>query len=264
MTSLEWDKVENRYFQAGLDRGVLYPPIGSGIPWNGLTKVEEDLGDESAQGFYIDGVKYMDAQTMSDYTASMNAFTYPDEFLEFEGIQQLGRGLYVDGQSVKQFGLSYRTGIGNAVNPDLGYRIHILYNLTATPDDKEFNTQGGDSDIIEFGWNITALSEPIVGYRPTAHAIIDSRWMTPQLLKELEGILYGDDTQDAQLPPLADLMAMLLEWHLIEIVDNGDGTWTATTQYDDLITMTDPTTFAIDQIDVTYLDADTYVISTTD
>lgn len=262
MAQIVWDQVGQRYFETGVDRGVLYLPDGSGVVWNGLTGVEEDLADEISSPIFIDGVKYYDYQSIPDYKATLRAFTYPDEFQQFEGIQSIGTGLFAGEQPIQTFGLSYRTRVGNDLDGvDHGYRIHLVYNLVAVPSTHSYATIDATEAASEFSWTISGVPEELEGYRPTAHVILDTRYLPPYLVESIEGTLYGDSNSDPYLPPLSELAPMILDWALITITDNGNGTWTAEGP-DDLITMLESTIFQITEATATYLDADTYTIET--
>lgn len=259
MASLEWDQTGSRFYESGVDRGVLYLSDGNGVCWNGLISVTEKSSRNVDSSIYFDGVKYADVLTTGEFAASLVAYTYPDEFLEFEGILDAGNGLFIVNQQSGRFSLSYRTKIGNDVDGDsLGYKIHLLYNLTAVPSDKNYQTFPGQP--IEFEWDITSIPSKIPGFQPTAHIILDTRSMSPLLLQDLERTLYGTEFVDAQLPSISTLVSFIGEWVIIRITDNLDGTWTATGP-DELITMLDATTFQIIQANAVYLDADTYMVS---
>lgn len=260
MTTLVWDEAGSRFYESGVDRGVLYLQEGNGVPWNGLLAVNEDPPATDASPVYFDGVKYADVLALGEFSGSLKAFTYPDEFLEFEGILEVGNGLFVTNQHPRRFSLSYRTKIGNDLDIDKGYKIHILYNLLAVPSQKSYETQTEDINVIEFEWTITSIPDRVVGFEPTSHLILDTRLMGPLLLKDIEDSLYGNEFNDAKLPPISTLTAFIGEWVIIRITDNNDGTWTATGP-DNLITMLDATTFQIIQANAEYLDEDTYRIS---
>lgn len=262
MPRLIWNESGTRFYESGVDRGVLYLPNGSGVPWNGLTSVDES-GTDATEPVHFDGVKTVDIPLIGEYEGTLQAYTYPDEFLEFEGIASQGNGLYVDNQASMRFGLSYRTQVGNDIDgADHGYKIHIVYNLMAVPASPSYQTLSEQQSATDFSWSIAAVPEWVSGYRPTAHVVLDSRDLNPFLLRDLERILYGDANVNASLPPLSELVDFVSNWSLIEITDNGDGTWTAEGP-DELVTMTDATTFEIDQVVATYLNNDTYEVSTT-
>lgn len=262
MTRLRWDMAGRRVYESGVNQGVLYLD-GVAVPWTGLTNVVEGFAGDDSEPYYIDGVKYLDSQKIGDYTAVIKAFTYPPEFEEYQGVDSITDGMTLDGQPIKPFHFSYRTMIGSDTQ-ELGshYKIHIVYNLVATIDIPAYNSRGEAPSILEFSWKVFAMAKPIGAFRPTAHVVIDSRYMNPYLLKSLETMLYGDDTLDAQLPEIDDLVEYVGNWDMVEIRDNGDGTWTATGP-SDFVYMLDPTTFQIDGIPVYWVDSDTYRISTT-
>jgi len=197
MTKLIWDKIEGRIYETGVDHGVLYIPSApgrydNGVAWNGLISVTEEFGDDKSKPNYFDGVKYLDSYVNGDFSAILVAFTYPDEFLEFEGMGHLGNGFLVDDQTPKVFGLSYRTLIGSELEgTDKGYKIHLLYNLTAVPSSLSYETRGDSIEAIDFSWKIDSVPENVSNYRPTAHAILDSRYLQSDLLEIIENILYG-------------------------------------------------------------------------
>lgn len=205
MTALVWDGVGDRVYETGVDKGVLYLSDGRGVPWNGLTAVE-DRTVATVTPLYWDGVKYNDIFTVGDFAGSLKAYTYPDEFMEFEGIQEVDNGLFVTGQTPKTFGLSYRTRIGNDLSSNLGYKIHILTNLTAVPSTKAFRTNSRTMSAVEFEWNLTAVPVHIPGYRPTPHLMFDTSKSSPEMIADVEAMLYGSDTTDPQLPPLENLV----------------------------------------------------------
>lgn len=258
MTRLLWDQSGTRFYEDGVDRGVLYLPDGSGIPWNGLTSVTESVNGASASPVYFDGVKFADILVLGNYGATLRSYTYPDEFLQFEGVQDGGNGLFIGNQQPERFGLSYRTRINND-NFDDGYKIHVVYNLRATPSDKSYQTLSPDNGPIEFEWTVTSTPIELPGYRPTAHLIFDTRQMGELLVKDIEDALYGDGSNDARLPSISTLTSFVGEWVIIRIVENIDGTWTATGP-SNLISMLDATTFQIIQANAVYLDVNTYSI----
>ncbi len=259
-----WDNIGDRVYETGLDQGVLYLPDDSAVPWNGLTSIIEQSNKESSPVYY-DGKKINDLVVLGDFAGSMSALTYPDEFLEIEGLASTRRGVLFGDQRPKIFSLSYRTKIGNDLEGDVaGYKIHIIYNVTAIPSEKTYASIMADPTIAEFTWNITAVPEEISGFYPTAHIILNSRDLDPWLLEDLEDTLYGSSTADAILIPMSELISYINEWYRIKIFDNGDGTWTATSKRNETIT-TDiiEQLFTISQANVIYLNSTTYEISDT-
>lgn len=263
MSVLVWDQVGDRQYETGLDRGVLYLPDGSGVPWNGLISIVESF-DKEVNSIYYDGMKINDLVTLGEFSATMTAVTYPDEFLEFEGLAQANTGIYIGDQQPKPFSLSYRTRIGNDVDGDnAGYKLHVVYNLTAIPHDKSYLSVTGDFSMSEFEWGITSVPVEVPGFRPTAHVIINSLEIDPTALIALEQMLYGSSTSAASLISLNDLINYVYSLLLVRIVDNGDGTWTAIARDDSYISYLSTDLFQIVNVNATYLDADTYQISDT-
>jgi len=258
-----WDQIGERIYQTGLDRGVLYLDDGTAVPWNGLTSVEEESNSEIKE-FYLNGVKFLQNAIPSDFSAKLKAFTYPEEFEAVNGVVEVEPGMFYHDQPLKSFNLSYRTKIGNDIDGiEHGYKIHLLYNLLANPDNYSFETIGKDAQPSEFSWALTGTPPAATGYRPTVHISIDSRKADPATLQLLEGILYGSDTSDPRFPTLDEVSGFFGSLGSLVIVDNGDGTWTAIDSSNDYITMLDDTTFQIDNADAEYIDATTYQITTT-
>lgn len=261
MTQIVWDQAGERIYEAGVDRCVLYTPNHGALPWNGIISVNENVDGNGSTPVYFDGLKIAEARSPGDYSGTIRAYTFPDEFLDLEGVVDAGNGLRLGNQQPQRFGLSYRTKIGNDIEGnDFAYKIHILYNLLAVPSTKTFLTESNDPAAIQFEWNISAIPERVAGYRPTAHIIFDTREMDPLFLRDIENTLHGTVGTDAQLPPISTLVSFASSWVIIRITDNFDGTWTATGP-DNLITMLDGETFQIIQANAIYLDADTYMIS---
>ena len=260
MPKLVWNNPGTRYFESGLDRGVLYVPYGPSVPWNGLLGVEQTFDEENEETLYFDGVKYGDISGTGDFSATLRAYTYPDEFLEFEGIQEVEDGLLIDNQIPKRFHLSYRSSVGSDLDSDLGYKIHILYNLTATSSQKNYQSRSSDLELVEFEWLITGVPSEVPGYQPSSHIILDSRYMNGFLLDTIEEILYGNENTDSKLPSLSWIVHFIENWAYFDVVDHLNGTFSVTGP-DQYFTMHDETFFEIDGLDPIYLDADTYQIS---
>lgn len=225
MSALEWDKVGDRRFEAGVDRGVLYLP-DKAVVWNGLRGVDESPNVES-KAFYQDGIKYLDVKVLGEYNAMLKAYTYPDEFDQMLGVANDGKGLFIHDQRPKPFGLCYRTRIGNDVDGvDHGYRLHLLYNLMAAPTSTSFDTAESNIAPVEFSWALSSTPQALTGFRPTAHLSVRSTDLDPGYLEYIESILYGSELADPYLPTMAEMFDLIA--NRVIIVDNGDGTWTAT------------------------------------
>jgi hypothetical protein len=263
MTTISWDGIGERYYENGVSQGVFYGEDGVGVPWNGLTFVEESRVD-STEPLYIDGLKFGDLVTLGDFEGKMKAFTYPDEFLAYEGVLEAEVGVYLTRQPKGRFGLSWKTEINNDLGQSIGYKLHILYNLLAIPAEKTYETLSLDNEPIEFEWDISAFPEEIDNFRPTAYMVIDSRKIDPFLLLDIEGLIYGTSETDPILPNMNGLITFIMNWGRFIITDNGDGTWTATTPLDGFIEMLDETTFEITVDTAVYLDPETYEISSSE
>lgn len=260
MAAIVWNDLSTRRFETGIDRGVFYPIDDCGVPWHGLTGIEENPSS-SSEAVYFDGVKFNDIVTLGEYTATVKAITYPDEFMECEGILEDQSGVYIHDQPQGRFGMSYRTMEGDVTGAMPYYKIHLLWNLTAVPTTKVFDTISEDFNLTEFQWTIAAIPEDIEGYRPTAHIVLDSRKLDPWLLQDIEDIIYGDEEDCPRLPSLKDFTTFVRKWNRFIVTDNGDGTWTASTSRDDgVIVMTDDTTFLITTDTIEYIDPETYKI----
>lgn len=264
MAKTEWHSANDLAFETGLDKGVLYLPDGSSVPWNGLTQINENFNSET-EPVYFDGMKINDLVTLGDFEATLTAMTYPDEFMELEGLVLNQRpGVFLGSQPPKAFGLCYRTLIGNRNEGiDYGYKLHLLYNVTAIPNEKTYASFSADPVLTEFSWSIKAVPEDVPGFRPTAHAIIDSRYVDPLLLGDLEDLLYGTSEADGVLLPLADLIELLANWFRVEIIDNGDGTWTARADKEGFIHILPDDLFTLTGVNAVYLNATTYRIAST-
>ena len=263
MTTLAWDEVGEKIYQVGIDRGVLYLNDGTVAPWNGLTGVEEDSSSE-VKVFYLEGVKFLQNFIVGDFEAKLKAFTYPEEFDQVNGVSSISPGFDLYEQPVSSFSLSYRTKVGNDLSPDYGYKLHILYDVIANPDAVSYNTLD-DSGVSpsEFGWSLTGTPQKLIGYRPTVHISIDSTQTPPEVMQLLEDQLYGTPTSEPRLPPMSEIAGYFGYLGALIIVDHGDGSWSAIDGSDSYIAMLDDTTFEIHDADATYLDADTYEISST-
>lgn len=265
MPELVWDKVGERVYESGLDKGVLYLPDGSAVAWNGLTSVIEKNG-RSTLPVYYDGMKIQDQAVLGDFSATMKALTYPDEFIELEGVGKMRAGVFLGDQVPKVFGLCYRTRIGDDVSgEEVGFKLHVIYNVTAIPSDKSYLSASDQPHLVEFEWTLTAVPEETPGFRPTAHIVFDLREFDPLMLAELEAMFYGSSTEDAVLLPMADLISFVQGWRRVRITDNGDGTWTATTAVDEWIQLSGVgnSEFQITHANAVFLDPETFEISDT-
>lgn len=262
MTRLVWDKVGERVYQTGVDQGVLYLQDGTVAVWNGLTDIEES-SDIEITPYYLDGVKYLQIFTPGDFSGKLKALTYPDVFDKISGIAEFNPGFRYYDQPGKSFNLSYRTKVGNDLDADYGYLIHILYDVMANPDASTWTTLKDSVDPVEFSWTLTGTPPRVPGLRPTIHISIDSRTTPPDVMKILEAKLYGNELSNASLPSIKDVAEYFGYLGALLIIDHGDGTWSAVDEADTYIAMLSDTSFQIDNADATYSDSDTYQISST-
>ncbi len=255
MTRILWDAIGSRHFSAGVDRGVLYLQNGSGVPWNGLVNVNEAPSGADVVDNYYDGQKFFSRRQPEEYAATIEAFTHPVEFDEFDG-----RGRYVTDQRRKTFGFSYRTLLGNDIEgTSFGYLIHIVYDAIASPSARSHKTVSSSADLNLFSWGITT-SHRELGGRSGSHLIIDSTIAYPWVIQAIEDLLYGSASTAPRLPDPQEILDLFEEGAILKIIDHGDGTWTAIGP-DDVVYMTDPDTFEINWPSVVYLDEDTYQVS---
>jgi hypothetical protein len=261
MARLVWGEIGERFFETGVDRGVLYLDSRPGVVWNGLTSVSETPSGGSTQGYYIDGIKYQNVADAEEFEGTIEAFTYPDEFAECEGLVSAFSGLLLTAQGRKSFGLSYRTLVGNDIEGvDKGYKIHILYNVLAEPTSRNNASMDDSPNPQNFSWRITTLPPAVTGYRRTAHYIIDSRMTDPLALSAVEDILYGTSSLTARLPLPAELFTIFETNSSFVVVDNGDGSFTASgTDFEVFMSGTDE--FTIDTPSAVFIDADSYTLS---
>lgn len=216
MSRIEWNKPGERFFEAGVDRGVLYPRLGQGVPWNGLVSVSESTSGGDIEPLYFDGIKYLDIASYEDFQAEVSAFSAPAEFAACEGQKTLSPGLFVTQQPRQTFGMCYRTLIGNdLVGTDYGYKLHIVYNCTAAPSGRTNQTLAGNVAPSTRTWSIHTVPPPATTFRPTAHLVVDSTLVNPYLMADLETTLYGRDATETQaeiaayLPTVAEILLIL-------------------------------------------------------
>lgn len=196
---LVWDKTGERFYETGVDRGVLYPIqegglYTKGVAWNGLSTVTESPSGAESTAVYADNIKYLNLLSAEEFGATVEAYTYPDEFAECDGSAALTTGVYAGQQSRKMFGLCYRTMIGNDVDgQEHGYKLHLIYGAQASPSEKGYQTINDSPEAITFSWELTTTPVNVTGYKPTACITIDSTKADKTKLAALEEILYGKD-----------------------------------------------------------------------
>ena len=204
MPKIKWDQTGERYYETGVSKGVLYPYANNvyakGVAWNGLINVSESPEGAEATPLYADNIKYLNLMSAEEFKATIEAYTYPDEFAACNGEASLEEGVSIGQQKRSQFGLSYQTKIGNDVDSELGYKIHLVYGALAAPSEKAYATVNDSPEAITFSWEISTTPVEVPGFKPTASLVIDSTKVDPTKLAEFEKKLYGDETNEATLP----------------------------------------------------------------
>jgi hypothetical protein len=213
MSQLTWDQVSERYYETGVDHGVLYLPddmgvYNQGVAWNGLVTVTESPSGAAASPQYADNIKYLNLVSAEDFGATVEAFTYPEEFGECDGTASPSMGLSLGQQGRKSFGLSYRTKVGNdTLGQDYGYKIHLIYGALAAPSEKAYATINDSPAALTFSWALTTSPVDVPGFKPTALITIDSTKVGGAALAQLEQVLYGSAGVDPRLPSPAEVLA---------------------------------------------------------
>ena len=203
---LIWDKAGEKRYETGVDHGVLYPldaqgKYKPGVAWNGLTNVSESPEGAEATPLYADNIKYLNLMSAEEFKATVEAYTYPDEFGVCNGEVDLEKGISIGQQTRKVFGMSYRTKIGTDQNPEAGYKIHLIYGALAAPSEKSYATVNDSPEAITFSWEVSTTPVEVKDNKPTASLTIDTTKISAKALEALEKKLYGDDTEgEAELP----------------------------------------------------------------
>ena len=215
MSKLVWDQTGDRLYETGVSKGVLYPiqsdgAYSKGVAWNGLSSVTESPSGAEANPIYADDMKYLNLLSAEEFSATIEAYTYPDEFAECDGSADIATGVSIGQQKRKIFGLCYRTVLGNDVDSnDHGYKLHLIYGCMATPSEKAYTSINDSPEAITFSWEVSTTPVNVTGFKPTASITIDSTKAKKEKLTALEAILYGDENKEARLP-LPDEIATLM------------------------------------------------------
>lgn len=214
---LEWDKDGQRAFEMGVDHGVLYPmktngTYDTGVAWNGLTGVTESPDGAEPTDLWADNMKYATLRSAETFGGTIEAYTYPDEFMVCDGSAVPAPGMRLGQQARRAFGLAYRTKLGSDVDPTgTNYLLHIVYNATASPSEKSYETINDSPDAITFSWEFTTTAVKITGhdeYNPISTIILDSRKVDPSVLAAIENRLYGTESANPSLPSPAEILAL--------------------------------------------------------
>lgn len=264
MTALVWDAPEERFYETGVDHGVLYMPnmageYVDGVAWNGLTGVTESPSGAEPSKTYADNILYATMFSVEEFMATVEAYTCPDEFWEFDGVKVTAAGMQIGQQRRPAFGFAYRTTKGNSLNSDLGYILHLVYGCQAAPSEKAYKTINDSPEMNTFSWALTTTPVTATGFRPTAIIKIDSTdpRVSSARLAALEAVLYGTDGGAGPRLPLPDEVDDILATG-IQLVTPTAPTYNATTD-----TITFPATagiiWTVDGVD--YDPSDTLVIT---
>lgn len=216
MAKIVWDQTGERLYETGVKNGVLYVQENGtypkGVAWNGLTAVTESPSGAEPTALYADDTKYVNLVSAEEFGATVEAYTYPDEFAECDGSASIADGVYIGQQNRKTFGLSYKTTVGNDVNNNNhGYKLHLIYGAVASPSEKSYSTINDSPDAITFSWEISTTPVNVTGHKPTALLTIDSTKVDPTKLAKLEAVLYGSSEAeaDARLPLPDEIVSIL-------------------------------------------------------
>lgn len=215
MSRLTWDNTGERLFETGVKNGVLYPiqaegKYTKGVAWNGLISVTESPSGAEATALYADDIKYVNLLSNEEFGATIEAYTYPDEFAECDGSGTLAEGVLLGQQKRKVFGLCYRTTIGNDVDGnDHGYKLHLVYGCLAAPSEKAYSTINDNPDAITFSWEVTTTPVNVTGFKPTSQITIDSTKVAKEKMTAIEALLYGSENKEPSLPLPDELAAVL-------------------------------------------------------
>ena len=220
---LVWDATGERLYETGVSQGVLYVQDSTGkypkgVAWNGLTGVTESPSGAEATALYADDIKYLNLMSAEEFGATVEAYTYPDEFAQCDGSAELTAGVTIGQQDRKTFGMCYKTVLGNdSESNNYGYKLHIIYGAKASPSEKAYATINDSPEAITFSWEVTTTPVNVNGFKPTASLTIDSTKVDAEKLTALEDILYGKDAGAEGTPaavaarlPLPDEIATLM------------------------------------------------------
>lgn len=210
MAKLVWDQSGERFYETGVSKGVLYPMTAGeytkGVAWNGLTGVTESPSGAEASPLYADNIKYLNLISNEEFGATIEAYTYPDEFAACDGSAAIAEGVMAGQQKRDSFGFSYVTKLGNDTDgADHGYKLHLVYGCLATPSEKSYATVNESPEAITFSWTVTTTPVEVPGLKPTSCITIDSTKVKKEKLAALEAMLYGTESEEAKLPTPTEL-----------------------------------------------------------
>jgi len=212
---LVWDAITERLYETGVNQGVVYPMNTAGLyplgaAWNGLTAVTESPSGAESNKVYADNIAYLNLISAEEFGATIEAYTYPDEFAICDGSASIAVGVSIGQQKRKGFGLCYKTILGNDTEGgDYGYKLHLIYNAMAAPSEKAYATVNDSPEAATFSWEVTTTPVPVAGYKPTACLIVDSTKVDAAKLTQLENVLFGTEGADARLPLPEEVLSII-------------------------------------------------------
>lgn len=216
MSKLKFDSIGERFYETGVKNVVLYPRTANGtypvgVPWNGVTGITETPSGAEPTPLYADDIKYLTMMSAEELGLSIEAYTYPDEFMACDGTAEIAEGVQIAQQARQYFGLAYKTTLGNDTEAnEYGYKLHLVYGCLASPSDKSYATINDTPDAITFSWDISTNPEVVTGFRPSSSITIDSTKIDSAKLAEIEKQLYGLDADDTAMPEVSAITAHLL------------------------------------------------------
>lgn len=213
MAKLIWDEDGTRQYETGTSKVVLFKKnntgkYGKGVAWNGVTAITESPSGAEETALYADNIKYASLRSREELGYTIEAYRYPDEFAECDGTAQLGEGVYLGQQKRVAFGIAYRTELGNDLDSEAGYKLHIYYNGIASPSEKSYATINDSPDAISFSWEVTTTPENVEGYNASSRIEIDSTKVDKAKLATLEAKLYGSENEESSLPSISEIITM--------------------------------------------------------
>lgn len=214
---LKWDQTGERIYETGVSNGVLYVQkangsYDNGVAWNGLSTVTESPSGAESNAIYADNIKYLALTSAEEFGATVEAYTYPDEFAECDGSAEVADGVMIGQQDRKAFGMAYKTIVGNDTEKNAhGYKLHMIYGATAAPSEKGYSTVNDSPEPITLSWELSTTPVEVTGYKPTATLVIDSTKANSEKLKALEDILFGSDETEARLPMPNEVISLMKE-----------------------------------------------------
>lgn len=214
---LVWDNVGERFYETGVKNCALYlqntdGSYPKGVAWNGISAINESPSGAESSPIYADDTKYLNLISNEELSASIEAYTYPDEFAECDGSAEIATGITIGQQPRKAFGLAYKTTLGNdIVGNEYGYKLHLLYGCKAAPSEKAYSTINDSPEAITFSWEISTTPVNVKGFKPTSNLTIDSSKVDPEKLAALEAILFGSESAEARLPLPDEIITLVGE-----------------------------------------------------